>query len=149
MISFAIVSTVPNDRLRRYLNNTASLIGFRIIARSISAVIEFHNEEYKPKNCGFCVANHTSPIDVTILASDCTYSLVSNDDMLWILHAKRCTCRLSLFGHRRLRGSFESNSSYMSIKCFHFLLFHPVHLSTLGLLAYLLYSHSRLYTRQW
>lgn len=63
------------------MNNMASLIAFRIIARSLSAVIIFHNEEYKPKNCGFCVANHTSPIDVCILASDCTFSLVRQSKM--------------------------------------------------------------------
>lgn len=72
------------------MNDAASLIAFRIIARSLSAVINFHNEEYKPKNCGFCVANHTSPIDVTVLASDCTYSLVRNRlGCVRCLHAKR------------------------------------------------------------
>lgn len=76
VFSFALIGCVPHERLRRWMNDGASLIAFRIIARSISAVINFHNEEYKPKNCGFCVANHTSPIDVAILAADCTYSLV-------------------------------------------------------------------------
>jgi len=74
--AFPVVASVPNERLRFWMNDLVSLIGFRIIARSISAVITFHNEEYKPKNCGFCVANHTSPMDVSIMASDCTYSLI-------------------------------------------------------------------------
>lgn len=75
-MAFGVVGCVPDERLRRWMNDTVSLIGFRIIARSLSAVINFHNEEYRPKNCGFCVANHTSPIDVTMLSSDCTFSLV-------------------------------------------------------------------------
>ncbi|CRK92398.1 CLUMA_CG005966, isoform A [Clunio marinus] len=76
VIAFGLCGFVPNQKLRRWMNDTVSLIGFRIISRSLSAVITFYNEEYKPKNCGFCVANHTSPIDVCVLASDCTYSLV-------------------------------------------------------------------------
>lgn len=32
--------------------------------------------ENKPKNGGICVANHTSPIDVIILASDGCYAMV-------------------------------------------------------------------------
>jgi hypothetical protein len=58
------------------MNSAASLIGFRLITRALSAVINIHNEEYKPKNCGFCVANHTSPIDVAILSTHCIFSLV-------------------------------------------------------------------------
>ncbi|ROI69432.1 Glycerol-3-phosphate acyltransferase 4 [Anabarilius grahami] len=34
------------------------------------------NSENKPKNGGICVANHTSPIDVIILASDGCYAMV-------------------------------------------------------------------------
>ena len=49
--------------------------GMRILASSLSAEITFHNEEYRPKN-GFCVANHTTPFDVTVLSTDCVYSLV-------------------------------------------------------------------------
>ena len=33
--------------------------------------------ENKPKNGGICVANHTSPIDVIILASDGCYAMVT------------------------------------------------------------------------
>lgn len=34
--------------------------------------------ENKPKNGGICVANHTTPIDVIILANDGCYSLVEH-----------------------------------------------------------------------
>lgn len=77
VISFAIVATIPQDDIRRWVNDVNFKITFRIIARSITAIINIHNEEYKPKRTGFCVANHTSPIDVMILSTDCTYSLVS------------------------------------------------------------------------
>jgi glycerol-3-phosphate O-acyltransferase 3/4 len=76
IFAFALVGMVPHQRLRRKMNDAASLIGNRIIARSVSAVMTFHNEQYKPKSGGFCVANHTTPIDVNILSSDCVYSLV-------------------------------------------------------------------------
>lgn len=76
VVSFAIVGLVPIRRLRRKLNDYAFKVTFILIARSISADVEFHNPQYKPRNCGFCVANHTSPIDVAILSTDCTYSLV-------------------------------------------------------------------------
>lgn len=36
-----------------------------------------HSSENKPKNGGICVANHTSPIDVIILASDGCYAMVA------------------------------------------------------------------------
>ena len=76
IVSFGLVGLIPNKRLRIWLNTKAFRVAFRIIARSISALIKVHNPEYKPKNCGFCVANHTSPIDVAILSTESTFSLV-------------------------------------------------------------------------
>lgn len=43
-----------------------------------SACVSFHSRENKPKNGGICVANHTTPIDVIILANDGRYSLVES-----------------------------------------------------------------------
>uniref|UniRef100_A0A1B0CEV6 Putative phosphate acyltransferase n=1 Tax=Lutzomyia longipalpis TaxID=7200 RepID=A0A1B0CEV6_LUTLO len=80
VVSFAIIGCIPMRGLRRRLNDEAFKITFRLISNSISAVIRFHNPEYRPRNCGFCVANHTSPIDISILSTDCTYSLV-----LWLV----------------------------------------------------------------
>ncbi|XP_059608997.1 glycerol-3-phosphate acyltransferase 4 isoform X3 [Phlebotomus argentipes] len=76
VVSFAIIGCIPMRRLRRRLNDEAFKITFRLISNSISAVITFHNPEFRPRNCGFCVANHTSPIDISILSTDCTYSLI-------------------------------------------------------------------------
>lgn len=36
----------------------------------------FKPRENRPRNGGICVANHTSPIDVIILASDGYYAMV-------------------------------------------------------------------------
>lgn len=50
---------------------------FRILARSLSGVLTFHNTEYRPTTGGVCVANHTTPIDVLILSTQSRFSLVS------------------------------------------------------------------------
>ncbi|KAA0184376.1 1-acylglycerol-3-phosphate O-acyltransferase 6 (Lysophosphatidic acid acyltransferase zeta) [Fasciolopsis buskii] len=41
-----------------------------------SAVIRFHNVENRPKPNTICVANHTTPFDWCVLASDVTYAVV-------------------------------------------------------------------------
>nr|XP_029718895.1 glycerol-3-phosphate acyltransferase 3-like isoform X1 [Aedes albopictus] len=76
VIGFAFVGVVPYRSLRVKANDYVFKHTFRIICRSLSAVIRFHNLEYKPKNCGFCVANHTTPIDIAILSTDHSYSLI-------------------------------------------------------------------------
>lgn len=74
--TLALVGLIPVKETRRYLNDLAFKISFRIICRSLSAVVTIHNKEYRPKHCGFCVANHTTPIDIAILSTDCSFSLV-------------------------------------------------------------------------
>ena len=46
-----------------------------MLGGAISAVITYHGAENRPKS-GICVANHTSPIDVLILACDNAYALI-------------------------------------------------------------------------
>ena len=53
----------------------------QILGGAISAVITYHNPENMPKD-GICVANHTSPIDVLILACDNAYALVRGTTLL-------------------------------------------------------------------
>ncbi|CAI5666045.1 unnamed protein product [Oreochromis niloticus] len=48
----------------------------RICARALSATIRYHNKENRPQKGGICVANHTTPIDVVILANDGCYAMV-------------------------------------------------------------------------
>merc|ERR1719219_3246907 len=50
-------------------------VSFQILGGVLSAVITYHNSENKPKR-GICVANHTSPIDVVVLACDNAYALI-------------------------------------------------------------------------
>ncbi|XP_078202997.1 uncharacterized protein LOC118151030 [Callithrix jacchus] len=47
----------------------------RICVRALTAIITYHDREDRPRNGGICVANHTSPIDVIILASDGYYTM--------------------------------------------------------------------------
>lgn len=72
----AILGYFPEGRLKRFLYWHISLITFRILSRAVSAIVTYHNRENRAKPGGICVANHTSPIDVAMLASDNCYALV-------------------------------------------------------------------------
>lgn len=67
---------LPNGNLKRWANDLVTRTYFRILCRSLSSIITFHNPEYKPQPGGICVANHTSVIDVSILSTETTFSLV-------------------------------------------------------------------------
>ena len=66
----------------RWLYHRSALTVFRIMARSFSAVINFHSRENRPQSDGICVANHTTPIDVVILSCDRAFALVTASSML-------------------------------------------------------------------
>ncbi|XP_067008476.1 glycerol-3-phosphate acyltransferase 4 isoform X1 [Anabrus simplex] len=76
VFSTAILSFFPEGCIKRWLNRRAYLITFRILFRSLSGVLRFHNKEFCPRKTGVCVANHTSPIDVVILSTESQFSLV-------------------------------------------------------------------------
>ncbi|XP_017045305.1 glycerol-3-phosphate acyltransferase 3 isoform X1 [Drosophila ficusphila] len=76
VLSNFIVACLPFQFLRLFLASLCFKVTFRLIASSMSSFIKFHNKQYKPTVSGFCVANHTSPLDVAILSTDCTYSLI-------------------------------------------------------------------------
>ncbi|XP_066278090.1 glycerol-3-phosphate acyltransferase 4-like isoform X5 [Branchiostoma lanceolatum] len=61
---------------KRHVSKYVSLMCYRILARAFSAVVTYHNKENRAKGGGICVANHTSPIDVIILACDACYAMV-------------------------------------------------------------------------
>ncbi|XP_016360741.1 glycerol-3-phosphate acyltransferase 4-like [Sinocyclocheilus anshuiensis] len=63
-------------RMKNFLSEKVHLMCYRICVRALTAIITYHHSENKPKNGGICVANHTSPIDVIILASDGCYAMV-------------------------------------------------------------------------
>lgn len=72
----SLIGLMADSPTKRWLYKLASITAFRILSRSVSAVINYHNEEFKPKCGGICVANHTSPFDVVMLHCDNAYSLV-------------------------------------------------------------------------
>uniref|UniRef100_A0A914ZLB7 Phospholipid/glycerol acyltransferase domain-containing protein n=1 Tax=Parascaris univalens TaxID=6257 RepID=A0A914ZLB7_PARUN len=76
IVSTAVIGLLPNGPLKRRLNENCMLCCHRILARSVSAVVYFYNEENKAQSTGICVANHTSPIDVMILGMDNVYALI-------------------------------------------------------------------------
>ncbi|XP_062902807.1 glycerol-3-phosphate acyltransferase 3 [Mobula hypostoma] len=76
VIGTTLVGQLPNSSVKMWLSELVHLMCYRICARGLSASIRYHNKENKPKRGGICVANHTSPIDVVILANDGGYAMV-------------------------------------------------------------------------
>lgn len=76
VIATSLVGFLPNGRVKGWLSELVHLMCYRICARALSATIHYHNKPNKPKKGGICVANHTSPIDVVILANDGCYAMV-------------------------------------------------------------------------
>lgn len=74
-ICTSIVGYVPEGKFKRWLNRRVSIMCFGVLSNALSAVITYHNVDNRPQY-GICVANHTSPIDVLVLACDNCYSLV-------------------------------------------------------------------------
>ena len=54
----------------------ASLMSFRMLSCGITSRLRFHNRQFRAQNGEICVANHTSPLDVVLLACDNYYALV-------------------------------------------------------------------------
>ncbi|TSM12569.1 Glycerol-3-phosphate acyltransferase 4 [Bagarius yarrelli] len=72
----SLIGLLPNGEIKNFLSEKVHLMCYRICVRALTAIITYHDSENKPKNGGICVANHTSPIDVIILASDGCYAMV-------------------------------------------------------------------------
>jgi glycerol-3-phosphate O-acyltransferase 3/4 len=62
----------PRDKLYRLV----SLMAFRMLSCGINSRLKFHNRQFRARGGSICVANHTSPLDVVLLASDNCYTLV-------------------------------------------------------------------------
>ncbi|KAJ0044152.1 hypothetical protein NL108_009187 [Boleophthalmus pectinirostris] len=71
-----IIGLLPDSSLRGWLSELVHLTCYRICARALSATIRYHNKQNKPQRGGICVANHTTPIDIVILANDRCYAMV-------------------------------------------------------------------------
>lgn len=76
IVVMALVGCLPSEELRSRYYWHASLMAFRMLSCGITATLEFHNQQYRAKKGDICVANHTSPIDVVVLACDNCYALV-------------------------------------------------------------------------
>uniref|UniRef100_A0A0K0EF37 PlsC domain-containing protein n=1 Tax=Strongyloides stercoralis TaxID=6248 RepID=A0A0K0EF37_STRER len=76
VIGTAITGLIPNSNFKRKAYEKCMLVAHRTLARSVTALIYFYNEQYRVKTGGICVANHTSPIDVMILGTDNCYALI-------------------------------------------------------------------------
>ncbi|KAL7647953.1 UNVERIFIED_CONTAM: hypothetical protein RMT77_001569 [Armadillidium vulgare] len=70
-----IIGPFPNGLFKRNMNSKIIISCFDFVAGSLSLVATFHDIENRPK-CGIAVANHTSPIDSMILATDNCYDMV-------------------------------------------------------------------------
>lgn len=79
MVTMTITVGVLDDGpLKRWFNKFIFITSFRILARAFSGVITYHNRQNAAKPDGICVANHTTPVDVVVLACDNCYSYVSS-----------------------------------------------------------------------
>ncbi|XP_069473782.1 glycerol-3-phosphate acyltransferase 4 isoform X2 [Ambystoma mexicanum] len=76
VIGTTLVGFLPGGRFKAFLSRHVHLMCYRICVRALTAIITYHNSENRPTNGGICVANHTSPIDVIVLASDGYYAMV-------------------------------------------------------------------------
>uniref|UniRef100_A0A8C0BG01 Phospholipid/glycerol acyltransferase domain-containing protein n=1 Tax=Buteo japonicus TaxID=224669 RepID=A0A8C0BG01_9AVES len=63
-------------RVKCWLSNQVQMICAKLGVRCLCGLVHFHNRENRLQEGGICVANHASPLDVLILASDGCYSLV-------------------------------------------------------------------------
>jgi glycerol-3-phosphate O-acyltransferase 3/4 len=75
-LGMAFVGGLRDGEFKRWLHYQVYTSSFQILGGVLSAVITYHNPQNRPKQ-GICVANHTSPIDVLVLACDNAYALVS------------------------------------------------------------------------
>lgn len=71
-----VVGSLPNSSFKRRMNKRVSMFCFDFLSGALSLVCCYHNKDNVPRQ-GICVANHTSPMDVLVLACDNTYDMVS------------------------------------------------------------------------
>ncbi|XP_009868283.1 PREDICTED: glycerol-3-phosphate acyltransferase 3-like [Apaloderma vittatum] len=76
VLATTVVGQFPNGRVKCWLSNQVQMICAALGIRCVAGLVRFHDRENRPQEGGICVANHTSPLDVLILASDGCYSLV-------------------------------------------------------------------------
>ncbi|RZF46584.1 hypothetical protein LSTR_LSTR002916 [Laodelphax striatellus] len=90
----ALVGYMPDSAFKRWLNRRVNIMCFGVLSSALSAVINYHNLENRPKR-GICVANHTSPIDVLVLMCDNCYSLIGQSHGGFLGMLQRALARAS------------------------------------------------------
>ena len=75
-MGLAFVGGLRDSEFKRWLHDQVYTVSFQILGGALSVVITYHNPSNRPPKQGICVANHTSPIDVLVLACDNAYALV-------------------------------------------------------------------------
>lgn len=66
----------PDADWKRQLERYCTMVSSRLIAAAFTAVINIHHKENRAKLGCVCVANHTTPIDIVMLAVDNCFTLV-------------------------------------------------------------------------
>ncbi|KAK0161378.1 hypothetical protein PV327_009854 [Microctonus hyperodae] len=107
VIATAIIGFLPAGAVKSWIYDYVYRTAFRIMSRSLSSVITIHNPENKPKSGGLCTANHTSTIDVCILSTQTTFSLV-----MWLT---MCTAVVGYVPEGKFKRWLNYN---VSIMCF-------------------------------
>ncbi|XP_071538148.1 glycerol-3-phosphate acyltransferase 3 isoform X2 [Panulirus ornatus] len=105
-----IVGLFPDGALKRWMSRCIFLTSFRIIIRSFSGVITFHNCHNRAYSDGICVANHTTPVDVAVLACDNCYS--------YMVIMVACTYFVGCLPESKMKKRLNS---CISVFCFDFL----------------------------
>ncbi|XP_063836930.1 glycerol-3-phosphate acyltransferase 3 isoform X1 [Ostrinia nubilalis] len=105
-----LVNFLPEGRIRNFFGRISYKMYMRILIRSLSFVATYHDMQNRPKANGFCVANHTSVIDVAMLSVNTCFSLV-----WWLIISTACIGTLP-------DGPLKQKTNYtVSIMCFNFL----------------------------
>ncbi|XP_052745661.1 glycerol-3-phosphate acyltransferase 3 isoform X2 [Bicyclus anynana] len=108
--SLSLIGFLPESKFRRWLAAIFYKISIRTLMRSMSCVTSFHDTEHSPRYNGFCVANHTSPIDVGVLSVNTCFSLV-----WWLIACTACVGTLP-------DGALKQRvNNALSLVCFNFL----------------------------
>lgn len=75
LVSTTLSSVLPVGRIQKIIGKLSYLISIRILVRSLSVVVNYHDKTNMPKS-GICVANHTTVIDVAVLSNNQCFSMV-------------------------------------------------------------------------
>ncbi|CAG9574049.1 unnamed protein product [Danaus chrysippus] len=108
--SMSVIGALPRCGARSAIGAVAYKMAMRSLVRCVSCVTNFHDVQHRPRRNGFCVANHTSPIDVAVLSVNDCFSLV-----WWLL---ACTAAVGCLPDGRVKQRVNSS---LSLMCFNFL----------------------------